>query len=162
MNIPIGENIFKPRRIIFLYFSIIFFAIGIVFKSVLTNQWYAGFITLGIMFGIMGLIIYVANFKSYLLINDEGIRHKTLLSNRFVSWDEITGAHHHFIWEGKQMYNEFAITTLNSATSFQIRTGYYSRKTLQQICSLLSIKLSLKINTKISEMAEGKFAWYVF
>ncbi len=162
MNIPIGENVFRPRKSLSIFIASTLLFLSVLFKLNLEKEWLTLLLTTSIIFFCIGLFEFVVNSKIRLMINDEGITYKTILIRRFANWSEIESISHHFVWQGKSMHLEFAVKTSNPKKSFQFITHYYSRNSLQQICSLLHNKIPNKVNDKIQQMSEGKFSWYVF
>lgn len=161
-KIPIGENIFKPRKNLFLLLALVF-SVGIfIGDKVHSTELFAASFSLTLLFTIIGALFFVFTFKTELTIADDGIKQKTLFNTKELYWTDIISIAYRFVWHGKSGHNELEFTTANPKKSIRIVTDYYQRSQLQQIASLITQKAKCNVAEKIVKMSEGIFAWYVF
>lgn len=161
-KIPIGENTFKPRKNMFLLLALVF-SVGIfVGDAVHSTELFAASFSLALLFGMIGTIFFLLNFKTELTIADDGVRHKTLFKTKELAWADITYVSHRYVWHGKSGHNELEFTSSNPKKSIRIITDYYKRSQLKEIASFVTQKAICHLAEKVVKMSEGIFPWYVF
>lgn len=161
-KIPIGENIFKPRKNLFLLMALVFTVCVFVGDAVHSTKLFAASFSLALLFGIIGALFFFFTFKNELTISDDGIKHKALFNTKELYWTDIISIAHRFVWHGKSGHHELEFTSINSKKSISVVTNYYQRNQLREIASLIIQKANCKVAEKLVKMSEGIFPWYVF
>jgi hypothetical protein len=121
--------------------------------------------TLWIITGFISAIplgIFFYNWKSRVLIDNDGITSKTPFNERAINWKDITRSYLKVRHTGKSSQRRWHFENITGkGPSFS--TGLYSRRSLRTIAEALTTKCpNAEIEPKIRDMAEGRFPWYIF
>ena len=158
MSLPIETTTIKPRSWFFvltLMFLIVIY--GLASKSAESEE--AQFILL--IPGIILLVIWFLFSKVNMTIDNAGMNYKTMFSNQSFLWKDVTRTYLKYRHEGKskQLYWYFEVFDKD----YKMAISFYSRKSLQTIADAVVLKCTkAEIDTRIMNMAAGKFPWYIF
>lgn len=114
------------------------------------------------LIALIPLAMFFFHAKSYVVIDNDGITHKTPFRQRTISWNDVTRSYFKIRHTGKSSQRLWYFeNVIGKGLSFT--TGLYSRRSLQAIAeALLTKRPDAEIEQKIRNIAEGKFPWYIF
>ncbi len=118
-----------------------------------------------LVFSLISLIplgMFFFHAKSYVMIDNDGITHKTPFRQRTIGWNEVTRSYFKIRHTGKSSQRLWYFeNVVGKGLSFT--TGLYSRKSLRAVAEALVTKRpQAEIDQKIRNIAEGNFPWYIF
>jgi hypothetical protein len=157
--LPIETTFLYPRRQILLVAIAILFGIFFLIgsrKSIEPGVQYV--VLIGI--ALIGFLWFGLK-KIYILIDNNGLTHKTLFSTKELLWSAVIKTYIKYEHHGKSGSHYWFFEATDRP--FKFSTSLYSRKSLQLIAEAVMEKCTnATIDDKIKKWAEGRFPWYIF
>lgn len=137
-------------------------AVGIIIFFIPKDQKQNVPLYIGIGIVAFAALLYFLLSKTQVIVDDEGITHKTIIKTRQVAWNSVTKTYlkseHHGKSRTLYLYFENSI-----GKKTKISTNLLSRKSLRTIAEAITMKCkTADIEQRIYDMAEGQFPWYIW
>ena len=155
---PVETTVLRQRP--WPAFLIMAIGIGIFFIPGNQKQNVPIYVGIGIIAFSVGLYFLIS--KSHLIVDNEGITHKTVFKTREIAWASISKTYLKSEQHGKSrtLFWYFE-NTVGKKT--KISTNLFSRNSLRVIAEAVTMKCkTADIEQRIYNMAEGQFPWYIW
>lgn len=155
---PIETTILRQRT----WPAFLVLAMGLIIFVIPKDQKQNVPLYIGIGIVSFAALLYFLLSKTQVIVDDEGITHKTIIKTRQVAWNSVTKTYlkseHHGKSRTLYLYFENSI-----GKKTKISTNLLSRKSLRTIAEAITMKCkTADIEQRIYDMAEGQFPWYIW
>ena len=157
--IPIETTYVKPRSYFVLLALVpvaVYFYVAVSVSGRESHIW-----LIGLLISLVPLGIFFYHWKSYVLLDNDGITTKTPFRETMIRWNDITRSYMETTFTGRSS-KRYWYFEREKGKGVSFATGLYSRRSLRSVAEALVTKCpKAAIEPRIINISQGKFPWYI-